>query len=223
LDAWDREGGSIYEIKSHSEDEFGKEFSELNLWPVYAFQISVYMHATNKPLKLVRVLRDKEGNVNEYKVEEFSSAPRSMDEIRRRVFQVEMLARKELGEVECEKVEFPCPFFYTHSGRDKDERELVEDDGAVVLAGQYMDARVAKMQAEGRFKASRVALLEWMGDRRKVELPSGVLLTRYTIKGGRVEYDRKEYENLKVTARRGEDGGEGGGEGEGDATGSDES
>jgi hypothetical protein len=193
LDSWWE--GEIYEIKSQSEDQW-KPIEESPLWPRYAWQISVYMLAMDAPLTVMRVLRDKDGNVSDSAEERFETPPHSMAEIRQRVFEVEGLARRELDAVECERVEFPCPFFYLHTA--KDDRERIEDDGAVALALNYKAAQVEKIAIDGRVKAARAALLEFMGAKKKVDV-NGWKLTRFTVPAKHVEYDRSEYEVLRVT------------------------
>jgi hypothetical protein len=216
LDCWDKECGSVYEIKSQSEDEW-KPLPEGRLWERYKFQLAVYMHATGLPITVIRVKRGKEGIEGEAR-EVFEEPPVSLEDIRRRVFSVEMLARRDLSEVKCERFEFPCPFWYTHMETSVDEaRETVDDPTAVVLARQYQNARLVAQIAEGRVKKSRGALLLYVGDRRKMELSDGTLLTRYEVKSKHVEYDRAGYWALKVTSKK-ESGGDGeNGEASGDS------
>lgn len=212
LDCWDPEGpvigerrwstGRIYEVKSQSESEW-RPIKEGQLWQRYKFQLGVYMWATGLPLTVVRVRRGKEGGIEGEAREDFAEPPVTLAEIRQRVFQVEMLARRDLSEVACEKVEFPCPFFYTHQTSDGVlVRETVDDPGAVVLAKQYKNAKTIADIANSRVKASREALLEYVGDRTKLKLSDGTLLTRYKVGGRHVEYDRDEYWALKVTAKK---------------------
>jgi hypothetical protein len=208
LDCWSPEG-RIYEVKSQGDDEW-KPIREGRLWERYKFQISVYMWATGLPLTVVRVRRGREGGIEEEVKEEFETPPVSLEGIRGRVFEVEMLARRDLSEVGCEKVEYPCPFFYTHTTvGDELVREAVDDPAAVVLAQQYRNARVVAEVANSRVRASRGALLDYMGERRRLDLSDGTLLTRYEVKGKHVEYDRAGYWALRVTTKK-ETGGEGG-------------
>jgi len=206
LDCWDKQTRSIYEVKSQSSEEWGP-IRKGRLWERYAVQISVYMLATGLPLTVIRVKRGKEGGIEEEQREEFDVPPVTIEEIRRRVFEVEMLARRDLSETACEKVEFPCPFFYTHARVDSEViREAVDDPAAVVLARQYRSARVLADIANSRVKTSRGALLDYMGDRKRLDLSDGSMLTRYEVKGKHVEYDRAGYWALRVTTRKTEDG-----------------
>lgn len=193
LDAW--WNGEIYEIKSQSEGEW-KPIRESRLWYRYSWQIAVYMVAKQRPLTVVRVLRDKDGQVVDRVEERFTEAPYSLSEIRRRVYDVEALARRELDGKECERSEFPCPFFYTHLRRE--DREIIEDGAAVQLAVEYRRARLEKVAVDGRVKAARQGLLDFMGDKTKVGV-KGWKLTRYTVPAKHVEYDRDAYEVLRVT------------------------
>lgn len=193
-----RTKGTTYEVKSQSEGEWGP-IRESSLWERYSWQFSVYMLATGLPLTVVRVLRDKEGNVSDKCDEVLTEPPHTLAEIRARVMQVELMARKDLSEVACEKVEFPCPFFYTHVGGDENVREYVDDYAAVMLAKEYRAAVEGKELADRKVKACKQTLLDWMGDKRKLGLPGGWKLTRYEVKGRHVEYDSKGYWGLRVT------------------------
>lgn len=221
LDCWEQmeNGSRIYEIKSQSEAEW-RPIRESPFWQRYKFQLGVYMCATGMPLTVVRVKRSKEGGIEDEAREEFAEPPVTVGEIRQRVFQVEMLARRDLSDVKCEKVEFPCPYFYTHVDIDRevDDREAVDDPAAVVLARQYKNARLVAEIANSRVAASRATLLEYMGDRKRLELSDRTLLTRYKVGEKHVEYDRGEYWALRVTTKKG-DGGTGGegGEASGDS------
>ena len=203
---WNHEA---YEVKSQSTEEW-KPIRESRLWPRYSWQISVYMLATESPLTVVRVLRDKDGNISDRAEERFEEPPHSLVEVRRRVLDIEGLARRELTETPCERVEYPCPFFYTH--REAGEvREELDDEGVVSLARDYQQARVEQRAVEGRLKAARGALLGFMTDRNSTRLNvKGWRLTRYTVAGRHIEYDRAEYEALRVTEPEGKDGDTGG-------------
>lgn len=198
LDAWTPE--RIYEVKSQSPDEFGV-LRDSHLWEPYSYQVSVYMHATKLPCTVVRVMRDKDGNISEREEETFDVPPVAMDQIRSRVFKVESLARRDLSGTECEKREWPCPFFYTHVGAKEDIREYVEDRDAVILVRQYCDAKTIAQVAKGRLDKSREAIIDWMGDRDKVELPEGWRVTRYKVEGKEVKYTRSGYTSIKITQK----------------------
>jgi hypothetical protein len=196
LDSWWQ--GEPWEVKSQSASEW-RPIRESPLWDQYAWQISVYMLATGRSLNLIRVLRDVDGNVSDSQVERFDESPHTIEDIRRRVFDIEGLARKDLTSVSCERLQFPCPFFYTHmSSDDTLVREVLDDDGALKLAEDYKHAQVEKVAVEGRLKSARTALLTFMGDHDKLDV-NGWKLTRYNVPEKHIEYDRKEYQALRVT------------------------
>lgn len=202
LDAW--EPARVVEVKSQSADMFGP-IRLSPLWERYQWQFSVYMLATGSPLRLLRVLRDGDGNVSESAEELFDTPPRTLTEVRSRVLTVETMARRDLGGVPCDRVEFPCPYFYTHmdgQGAAPGEREFVDDQAAVRLAEQYVQARDQMRVAKGRVEVSRAALLAWMGDRGKVGLPDGWKLSKYRVDPHHVEYDASGYDGLRVTQPR---------------------
>lgn len=196
VDSW--WGHESYEVKSQSAEEW-KPIRESKLWPRYSWQISVYMLATESPLTVVRVLRDKDGNISDRAEERFDEPPWGIVDVRRRVFDIEQLARRDLTASECERVEYPCPFFYTH--RDaSEEREELDDEGAAALARDYNEARVEQLAVQGRVKVAREALLSFMKERDATRLNvKGFKLTRYKVAGKHIEYDRAEYEALRVT------------------------
>jgi len=225
LDAWTPE--LVYEIKSQSEGEWGP-IEKSSLWYRYKFQISVYMHATGLPLTIIRVRRNSDGSISDEERQDYKAgdAPVSLAEIRAKVFQVELLARRDLSDSGCEKVEYPCPFYYTHirdgEGGREDVREEVGDPEAVVLARQYQNAKLVAEAANARVKASRGALLAYMGERKRLGLSDGTLLTQYQVAEKEVKYTRSGYWALRVTRKdkdagsgnteTGEDSGSGGGE-----------
>jgi len=225
LDCWEPE--RVYEIKSQSEGEWG-DIEKSSLWYRYKFQISVYMHATGLPLTVVRVRRNKDGSISDEERQDYEAgrAPVSLAEIRQKIFRVELLARRDLSGDGCEKVEYPCPFYYTHvrdgEERGEDVREEVGDPEAVVLARQYQNAKLVATAANARVDASRKALLAYMGERKRLGLSDGTLLTQYQVAEKQVSYTRRGYWALRVTRKEkdvsgvdtetGEDTGGGGGE-----------
>ena len=145
------------------------------------------------------MLRDKDGNISDRVEERFDEPPHGIMEVRRRVFDIEGLARRDLTASECDRVEYPCPFFYTH--RDAGPvREELDVEGAVALARDYQQARREQLATQGRVKVAREALLAYMRERDSMRLNvKGWKLTRYTVAGKHVEYDRAEYEALRIT------------------------
>ncbi len=206
LDSWEQYHGGegkIVELKSQNENEF-RPIEESPLWDRYSYQISCYMHALPGRELIVRRVKLHERTIVETVDQVFHEPPVSLADIRAKVFKVESLARKDLTTVECEKTQFPCPYFYTHVG-GADAREMIEDETAVELCVQYKEASSQMIAIKGRVAASREALLTWMGEKDKIDLPGGWKLTRYTVAGKHVEFDSKGYKALRVTPPRKED------------------
>jgi hypothetical protein len=196
LDAWSR--GVITELKSSTEAEFKKPWRETHMGEKWAWQISCYMNAApTSQLRFVRVLRDADGNILGQTEETLEVPPYSTADIRLRVLEVERLALLDLDKLDCVR-EFPCPFYYTHSDPGQ-IREYCDDESAVSLAKEYEAVRAEARSLRGRQATARSALLTWMGDRDKVELPGGWKMTRYTIKGGKREFVVKDSTGLRVT------------------------
>lgn len=185
------------ELKSVTTDGMDVPLTDLPLWPRYSFQVSCYMLATGAELDLVRVLRDGAGNISDQKVDHFTEPPVSLAAIRQRVLEVELLARKDLADVDCDRLEYPCPFFYTH--RQRDSREQISDDDALVLTQQFVNARAQAKLADARVKAARTALVEWLGDRSKIVLNNRYRITRADVKAKPVSYTRSAYTSIIVT------------------------
>lgn len=203
LDSWWHDGG--HEVKSQSENEWGP-IRESQMWSRYQWQFSVYILATGHPLTVVRVLRDKEGNVSDSCEEVFVDPPRTLVEVKARVLAVELLARKDLTNVPCDPIMFPCPYFYTHPQDDAAVREYVDDDNAVTLAAQYSEAAREQRLAKQRSDAARKTLLTWMADKEKIELPGGWKVTRYETKERLVPArTQKAFWSLRVTPPKEED------------------
>ena len=188
----------LVEVKSQSRDEWEKgSITDSFLWDKYAYQLSVYIHALEVPrARVYRVLRSDDNDNHSLKIETFDEAPHTLGAIRQRVFEVEVMARRELSDVQCSAVMFPCPYFYTH--KSDEVREFVDDHSALLLAQQATEASLARQVAEEKYRVSKEALLTWLGERDKVELPDGWKLTKFKTKGGRREFDVKPSVGLRI-------------------------
>lgn len=154
-----RAGGRpfVIEAKSHEGEGVGREeYRKWPLWPRYSWQISSYMLATGYTCLLCDVNRTT-GDMWTY---EILTPPVSKQEIRGRVLQVESMATQELAALECDRRDFPCPVFYTHK---EVERELVDDETMEELGRAYNAAQVRQKHAKEQYKATRDALIGYVG------------------------------------------------------------
>jgi hypothetical protein len=181
VDGYDKGDWSIYEVKSQNKEEwdrFNREGWESGFFPKYKWQVSAYMHATLMPLKLVRALRDNEGNwTGEIDVSVVDEPFYTIPEIRARVLRVEAASATGVLSAECTP-SFPCPYFYLHEEID---RELVSDESVDALAREYAEAQRDERIAEGRKQNARRGLREAV-EKDKYVTSSGVRVSFYQAK-----------------------------------------
>lgn len=178
IDGYDSYDKCVVEVKSQSQDAwdaFEKDRWLSGLWPRYKWQVSSYMLAYDAPLKLIRVLVDKDGNRQAIDPSYVDEPFYSMAEIRSRILRVEAAAATGVLNAECSKM-FPCPYFYLH---DELDRELVDDETIDVLAREYAAAGAEEKAAGGKKRAARTALREAI-DKDRYKTSSGVRVTFYT-------------------------------------------
>jgi hypothetical protein len=181
VDGFDMRDGVLVEVKSQGQvewDRFEREGWETGFFPKYKWQVSAYMHAYERPLKLIRVKRGKDGErIGDPSVSFVDEPFYSVADIRARILRVEAAAATGVLNAECTP-SFPCPYFYLHEDID---RELIDDASLDALAHEYEDARAATKVAEGRQQAARRALRE-AKEEDKYKTSSGVRVTFYMAK-----------------------------------------
>lgn len=162
---------SVVEIKSQSQDEwdsFNQRGFEARLFPKYRWQFSVYRHALQMPLILVRYNRAT-AELDIQTVDD--SLLYSVDEIGQRVTQIESIAATMVLPDEC-PMDYPCPVYYLHP---EDEREqLGEEVDALIRqyrAGQKME-RLGKQKREDAKMLLREAV-----EGLKGQTPNGAKVT----------------------------------------------
>jgi hypothetical protein len=171
----------LLEVKSQSRVEwerFNQKGWEDGFFPKYKWQVSAYMLACMAPLKLIRALRDENGEFTGKTDESIIEEPfYTVDDIRRRILRVEAQAATGVLLAECTP-SFPCPYFYLHEEID---RELIDDATVDALAHEYEDARAEAAVARGKQEAARRALREaTVEDRYRTK--SGIRVTFYMAK-----------------------------------------
>lgn len=148
----------VVEVKSQSQDEWDAwdESWSLPLWEKYKWQASVYMHARNLPLHLVRVNRATLDSASPQIHHSYYIEPwYSVKDIRTRVLQIESQALGGVLPSACDSRSFPCPVFYLHEDLDD---EYIEDEQVDTLAKQYKNAKVVEKVAKAKAEESRRAL-----------------------------------------------------------------
>src|SRR5262249_23096922 len=127
------------------------------------------------PLKLIRALRDEDGEwTGEIKVSHVDVPFYSVEDIRRRVLGIEAAAATGVLMADCTQ-SFPCPYFYLHEEID---RELIDDEGVEILAREYKAAGVEEATAKGKKANARKALREAV-DGQRYRTHTGVKITFY--------------------------------------------
>jgi hypothetical protein len=136
----------------------------------YAWQISVYMHATG--LEAYVTCWTEEGGVRGFGIER---PPFSIQEIRGRVEQIAAVVSSGQLPVACTSQDYPCPFAYLH------ESPPVDDDPAIsklVADYQFQDRMVKEWK--GKMDATKARITDLLGDRESVTVDVGKV-TRYTM------------------------------------------
>jgi hypothetical protein len=124
----------------------------------YAWQISVYMHA----LQTEALIACLDGETIRTFVIEV--APYTLDDIYRRVVQIEDIVRSGTLPAECSVRNYPCPFVYLHEDPD-----VETDDELDQLAAAYQAAADAEKTAKAQKDQFRDALMRHMADRGTVD------------------------------------------------------
>jgi hypothetical protein len=183
IDGFDTVDGTLIEVKSQNQEEwdrFERHHWDAGLFLKYKWQASVYMHGHkgvfhHHPLKLVRALRDKNGDwTGEMKVSHVDKPFYSVDQIRERILQIEAVAATGVLAAECNN-SFPCPYFYLHEEID---RELIDDETVEALAREYAEAGSEETVAKGK-KANARKALRVAVDGNKYRTSTGVRITFY--------------------------------------------
>ena len=99
-------------------------------------------------------------------------------EILGRVLTAEAWVKRGEVPVDCDARMFPCPFFYLE---EDEEVELLDDPEVQALGRAVLLAERDKKEADARWRASRSALLEGMGDRERVDV-EGLSVVRWEQK-----------------------------------------
>jgi hypothetical protein len=136
----------------------------------YAWQISVYMHATG--LEAYVTCWTEEDGVRGFGIER---PPFSIQEIRGRVEQIAGIVNSGQLPVACTSADYPCPFAYLH------ESPPVDDDPAIsklVADYQFQDRMVKEWK--GKMDATKARITDLLGDRETVTVDVGKV-TRYTM------------------------------------------
>lgn len=170
----------IDEVKSQSDNVYGewtpRWWQTDSLWKKYAWQVSIYMLATSKRLRLIRFNRETKEWIDYYYTVPFHS----LAEIRARILTIEALAAAdELPE--CEGKDWGCPFSYLHT-----ELEPVDEPELEKLVSLYDYHKRNRDAFDESMKKLREQIGDLLAGRPKVLLLSGVTVSRS-------EYDVKEH------------------------------
>lgn len=152
---------TVDEVKSQNQDEwdkFERDGWDMNpLWAKYKWQASAYMIALERPLRLIRVLRDSDPANPRISTQVYFEPWYSLAEIRARVLTIESQAAVGVLPVACDpSVQYPCPVYYLHEYAEFEYGDETVD----VLARQYNNAKtvekIAKQKADESKRALRV-------------------------------------------------------------------
>jgi len=184
----------IVEIKSMGKDPFkawiDKKWDTPGYVQKYKWQVSVYMHSLNMPLKFVVKCRDN-GYVH---IEHLEEPFYSMDDLMARVLEIEKWVRRGELPDECSVSQYPCPFYYLEQQKSL---ELMEDAVLDDLAVMLEEARVAEKAAKERVRVARVSIEDSLGERDRVETEK-TKVTRYSQKRKRLDEDKMRGDGVEV-------------------------
>jgi hypothetical protein len=151
----------------------------------YAWQISVYMHATGLEAYVTCLDGDE---VRGFGIER---PPFSIQEIRGRVEQIAGIVTSGQLPVACSSNDYPCPFAYLH------ESPPVDDDPAIsklVADYQFQDRMVKEWK--GKMDATKARITDLLGDRETVTVDVGKV-TRYTMTpADKIDRDRMKADGI---------------------------
>lgn len=179
--------GEVKRMSTPAFEEFlVKTWDTPGLVQKYKWQLSSYMVGTGLPgLVVVREgLKDGDEGVARTRVVEVPKPFYGRTEIVQRVVGLELAAKRGLPDG-CDKVDYPCPFFYLHG--DDDEGALLPEPPATSrlaeAVAEYRTAQVVAAQAKKGLEDSRSRLVQAMAGNRKVTTGEGVTVTRFMKKG----------------------------------------
>lgn len=109
---------------------------EKGLWRKYGVQFSVLMHGLGLPGVFVVGRKNDNGIVEEVAWEYVDAPPVGLNDLKMIVARVE--ARASRGEApSCARDDYPCPFYFLHEQKPKDELTVVEDAQLEAYAAKY--------------------------------------------------------------------------------------
>lgn len=167
---------SVIDTKRQSDEEFAKQsIKDSWLWGKYEYQFNAYMLATGLFLTVQRV-----NDAGDVKLENLEPSLTKHD-ILRRVLDVEALAGVELKGRECDRQDFPCPYFRVL--HDKEDIREVEDADLANVAIHYNLLGIEIAELQDRRKILRGEILKRVeGKVRDRETGIEVYVTKYDTK-----------------------------------------
>jgi hypothetical protein len=185
-------GAEVIEVKSQSDDMWHdwkpKFWTEDALWKKYAWQISVYYHATQA--QTITVYRYNRTTCM-VAAETYHRAFHDLAEIRDRVLNIESLALDQ-DLPDCKENAWGCPFGYLHK-----ELEPVDEPRLEELIKDYYLLKRVKDANDREMVRIKGLITECLAGRPKVLLVSGVTVSRseYVTKAHEV----KESKSVRLT------------------------
>ena len=149
----------IWENKALGKESF-RRFKNVGFdaFEDYAWQISVYMLATNKNALYTVKSRDS-GEVMRFILD---TPPISEVQIKMKALRL-YTAIKDGVMPACDPERWGCPFFFLHDEAEEDEAVELEDPYTESLAGKLLDTRLAIKELQGTEKALKEELLNKIG------------------------------------------------------------
>ena len=145
----------IVDAKRQNDEEWAKDSIRDSLfWHKYEWQFSSYIEALGLPMRVARI-----NDAGDIKLEDVAPSY-SRSDLLRRVLAVEALAATDLGRDQCEREDYPCPYFHLlHPEKQKIEYEDVEDTELADMALHYKRLGVELKPLQERHKKLRDGLI----------------------------------------------------------------
>lgn len=203
----------MLEVKSMSENVFTKWTAHrFDSFPTYAAQLSVYMHAVDKPALYAVVCRD----TDEIELIPYDEPPIEFEDIANKVRAVESLHAQGIMPP-CHGAQYSCAFDYLCDRRDIDPADVPPDDDSVLAEAleRYDEMREMGKQYDVLKANARDDVIAALAGRKKAIVGttsvSYVTSKRKTLSTKKLRarlgdelddfYDEKEFEQLRVSKK----------------------
>lgn len=185
----------VLEIKTVGQstwDQFEKNrWDTPGLWQKYKWQLSVYMICCDAEALVVI----KNRNTGQLRFEGVELPFYTHMNILARLNEMESWVKESALPLECDTVNYPCPFFYLHTEPEKND--LANEEEINARGRVYLQAKSVAEEANDRLKQARASLIEALGDQTKVRTEQ-LAITYYDYSTTTLDRKRMERDGINV-------------------------